>query len=113
MGFLQRFAGAAVHLWGQTQRSPQWGALRDRWIKTSPICAGCGGKKLLEAHHIQPFHVKPELELSEQNLLTLCRECHFQIGHLRDWSVFNPQVIADSAVYRVRFAEARRASPVE
>jgi len=111
MGFFQRLAGEVVQLWGQTQRSPHWGAVRDRWVKTNPICAGCASRKTLEVHHIEPFYLRPELELSEQNLLTLCRECHFQIGHLRDWSVFNPQVIADSAVYRLRFTDARRANP--
>jgi len=107
MSFLNRILGSAIQIWGQTQRSPQWGAVRDHWVKSNPCCAGCGAIFKLEAHHIVPFHVERELELSEQNLVTLCRECHFQIGHMRDWSLFNPQVIADAAVYKNRYNEAR------
>jgi hypothetical protein len=48
-----------------------------------------------------PFHVRPDLELDEWNLITLCREHHFRIGHDPDgpwrpkkpsWSASNPLV---------------------
>lgn len=75
---------------GDAGRSPQWSAVRDRFIKANPRCAACGSAKRLEAHHVLPFHVHPELELSPANLVPLCRPCHLSIGHGYDWSAWRP-----------------------
>jgi hypothetical protein len=54
-------------------------------------------------HHIRPFHLHPELELEQDNLITLCEkrahDCHFQVGHFMNWSWFNPDVRVDAADY--------------
>lgn len=62
----------------------------------------CGNEKNLEVHHIQPFHLQPELELDQSNLITLCEaigaDCHLRQGHLGNWKGCNPnirQVCAD------------------
>jgi hypothetical protein len=95
------------HAWGQTRRSPAWGPLRDRFVAENPFCAGCSKQTYLEVHHIQPFHVRPDLECDEFNLIVLCRDCHYTFGHLRDWRLSNTHVIEDAAVYRRRYTEAR------
>jgi hypothetical protein len=77
-------------------RSPHWGKLRDSFIKTHPTCAACGQKKLLQLHHIVPFHFDPKLELEPTNLIVLCMgklECHLVIGHGGDYKDYNPMVV--------------------
>jgi 5-methylcytosine-specific restriction endonuclease McrA len=39
-------------------------------------CQHCGSEEHLEAHHIKPFSVAPELMYVVENGLTLCAECH-------------------------------------
>jgi len=88
-------------------RSPHWPAVRAAHLKVQPACAYCGGVVQLEVHHIQPFHLFPELELDSENLLTLCEasavlagaNCHLVIGHFGNWHRFNPAVVADAARY--------------
>jgi 5-methylcytosine-specific restriction endonuclease McrA len=44
-------------------------------------CQKCHRKfpeKELEAHHIKPFSVAPELQFDVKNGLTLCHDCHIQ-----------------------------------
>jgi 5-methylcytosine-specific restriction enzyme A len=52
---------------------------------------------------MRPFHVHPELELDDANLITLCEkpghDCHFVFGHFHDWKRWNPDVVADVAHY--------------
>lgn len=52
---------------------------------------------------MQPFHLHPELELDQSNLITLCEkpghDCHFTFGHFHNWALFNPDVIADTGHY--------------
>lgn len=66
-----------------------------------PFCAVCGGKVKLTVHHIRPFHLHPDLELSHENLVTLCEapghNCHLIWGHLLNYRSFNVDVITDSA----------------
>jgi 5-methylcytosine-specific restriction endonuclease McrA len=45
------------------------------------ICQKCHRKlppRELEAHHIKPFSVAPELQFDVKNGLTLCHDCHVQ-----------------------------------
>lgn len=82
-------------------RSSRWPKVRSEFVRLHPVCAACGGGKELNVHHIEPFHRNPELELDPDNLITLCREHHFFVGHDPDgpwcparpnWSLFNPRV---------------------
>lgn len=88
------------------KRSPQWDRLRDRVVRDAGECQACNAKKGLEAHHKTPVHVWPEGELIEDNLIVLCRDCHFTFGHLRDWSSWNVDVEKDCQEYRKK-VEAR------
>jgi hypothetical protein len=62
-------------------------------------------------HHIAPFHLEPDLELEESNLITLCEkpghDCHFVFGHFHDWYDFNPSVREDVAAYFGKQQQAR------
>jgi hypothetical protein len=84
------------------KRSPQWEKVRNIYLKAHPFCAVCKATTKLEAHHIKPFHLYPELELDPNNLITLCETsnngliCHLLIGHLGNYKSFNENVIADA-----------------
>lgn len=86
-------------------RSPGWKKVRDAAVKANPECAACGRKENLEAHHCEPFHKRPELELDPANLIVLCRDCHGLLGHLRSWKSWNTTVREDAAMLRKRIKE--------
>lgn len=76
------------------ERSPRWSHVRDEHLKTNNVCRACNGTRLLQVHHVKPFHEHPELELDPTNLITLCtwQLCHLKIGHGGDFGFFNPKV---------------------
>jgi 5-methylcytosine-specific restriction enzyme A len=90
-------------------RSNKWPKVRAAHLRDYPTCAVCGRKELLNVHHIQPFHLYPELELDPFNLLTLCEgattNCHFRWGHLDDWSSWNPFVRTDAALWLAKIRQ--------
>jgi hypothetical protein len=51
-----------------------------RWrrlvIKRDGKCIECGSKEKLEAHHIVPWLIAPELRTDIQNGEALCQKCH-------------------------------------
>jgi len=81
-------------------RSPRWETVRKRHLKSFPACAACGCEQQLQVHHIKPFHLYPELELENSNLITLCEnkgyQCHLNVGHLGSWKKENPNVVQDA-----------------
>lgn len=85
-------------------RASEWVYVRNEFVRRHPRCEACGSGYQLNVHHIKPFHLYPELELDEGNLITLCREHHFRIGHDPDgkgpakpnWSASNPNVKQDA-----------------
>ncbi len=89
-------------------RASEWVYVRNQFVRRHPRCEACGGSYNLNVHHIKPFHLYPELELDEGNLITLCREHHFRIGHDPDgkgpakpnWSASNPNVRSDAESMR-------------
>lgn len=91
------------------KRSSKWAAFRRQFLK-GKVCALCGGTQKLEAHHILPFHLHPELELDEKNLLPLCEgnsyiNCHLFAGHLGNFKGFNPEACHDSDVWQMKLQE--------
>jgi len=87
------------------RRASGWPKFRKAFISNHPECLICGREKKVEAHHIVPFHLAPDLELDPENLLALCRRCHLFVGHLGAWERFNPSARADSYYWRARFEQ--------
>lgn len=88
------------------KRSTKWPYLRRKWLKLHPLCAFCSSKVSIQVHHIIPVHVSPELELNENNLMSLCesskRQCHFIFGHLYDWLNYNKDIKLDVVVWSAK-----------
>ena len=85
-------------------RSSRWPAVRKAFMAKNPLCAVCGTKGSLlkpnEAHHCIPYSVNPDLELDPKNLIVLCRDHHFFVGHLMNFKSFNRDVAADATIWR-------------
>ena len=77
-------------------RSKEWNLVRKNHLAWCPGCAACNSRDKLEVHHIVPFAVDPNLELCTTNLITLCAHCHLVIGHLRDYKIYNDNVVKDA-----------------
>ena len=76
-------------------RSSEWPKVRRAHLEANPTCAACGKKKLIQVHHVDPFHLDPKKELDPGNLISLCMgkfECHVKIGHSGDFHGYNPLV---------------------
>lgn len=85
-------------------RSSQWRSVRDNFVKKNSSCACCGSKKMLNVHHIRPFHKEPKLELDESNLITLCEgglgmNCHLWVGHAGRWDCWAEDVVETAAMF--------------
>ena len=95
-------------------RSHLWPEVEKAHRAKFPDCACCASGTNLQApvqvHHIIPFHFcillgRPDLELDQRNLLTLCEadrlhtapDHHLLVGHFRDWQSFNYSVATDAA----------------
>lgn len=85
------------------KRDSRWRLVRAAYLVIHPCCEVCGGTEQLEVHHCLPFHIKPELELDPENLITLCskpgRECHLRFGHLDSFRSYNPEVKRDAVLW--------------
>lgn len=87
---------------GAPARSPRWPACRRFHLASEGWCRQCGGSLNLEVHHIVPYHLHPELELVDSNLITLCErighQCHLRRGHLGNWKSYNPNIRAEATM---------------
>lgn len=90
---------------GGMPRSSRWPEVEKAHLAEEPLCVACGGHENLQVHHIIPFHFcillgRPELELTDGNLITLCetpgRNHHLLIGHLDDWASANLNARVDA-----------------
>ena len=97
-------------------RSPEWDKVRDEAVEKAGKCAACGSVNKLQVHHIAPFHLHPELELDENNLIVLCmdeEECHLKIGHGGSFKSYNPSVVDSAVAFLAEKSEAGRKLIVE
>lgn len=94
-------------------RSDRWPHVEKAHLAAHPTCACCHpGTNVgagLQVHHIFPFHYaialgRPDLELDDRNLITLCEteagkpgpNHHLLIGHLDDFKSSNLTVVLDA-----------------
>jgi len=93
------------------ERSSEWEDVRNAWVAANPVCAVCGGTKKLQVHHLAPFHLAPELELDQNNLITLCTRkkyginCHLLIGHLGNFRRVNKDCEEDAKVWCAKLSK--------
>lgn len=88
------------------KRASGWSKVRKKHLKKQPVCAACGNSRRLQVHHIKPVHKHPELELDENNLITLCASpCHLIFGHLKNWKSWNTEVVEDCEKYLTKLKE--------
>jgi hypothetical protein len=110
MSLVRHLTNKAKHaLRAPSARSPQWQHVRGEFLKANPKCIACGLTDNLEAHHVVPFHLRPEWELEPLNLIPLCmgrdRWCHLLVGHGDNFRMFNPNAVVDAAdLYAARRA---------
>ena len=71
---------------------PGWRKLRNAFLKENPRCAACGWDKKLEAHHVVPAHIDSSRVLDWNNLIALCRPCHFAYAHRLDFRIYDPAI---------------------
>jgi 5-methylcytosine-specific restriction endonuclease McrA len=80
-------------------RSSRWRKVRNAHLLKNPNCAICGSDENLTVHHLKSFSQYPELELSVDNLITLCENknlnCHFVFGHHMRWTNLNDTLLSD------------------
>lgn len=91
-------------------RSSAWRKVSREFKAKHPHCAACDPQKkidVVQAHHIFPFHYcvalgRPDLELDERNLITLCWEedgdynHHLILGHLDDFHSSNLEIMVSA-----------------
>ncbi len=95
------------------KRSPKWRKVRKVFITNNPTCFVCGSKKKVEVHHKVPFHIAPDMELNEGNLVSLCENkkyglnCHLLLGHYGNYKKFNPNIDNDTIIWRNNIGACR------
>ena len=95
------------HIVKRSSRSSGWSKVRSEFIDVFNCCAVCGKERGLEVHHIRDFSTDPELEMSWDNLLTLCRGHHLLFGHLNYWASINPSVVLDASLWNNKIRDRR------
>lgn len=83
------------HVTTGKKRSSQWRKVEKKFLDDNCFCEACGSHNNLQVHHIEPFHLYPELELDPNNLITLCmdtHECHFRLAHGGNFRKFCPEI---------------------
>ena len=56
-------------------------------------CSWCHRTQNLNRHHVIPQSADPSLTHVYTNIIVLCRDCHFVLGHRCNWKHFNPDVM--------------------
>lgn len=85
-------------------RSWRWPARSREKLAANPLCEVCG-RKATAVHHILPFWKFRHLELAWDNLASVCRWCHYSVGHGCDpkWKAYNPKFAELAAALRAAY----------
>lgn len=106
---LLKIGDYAPHRTCGVPRSPLWAQTkRIYWQTHEKVCSVHGGTKNIQLHHKHPFHVHPELENDQNNLIAVCEEpgwnCHLKFAHLGNFRTkWNPNIEEDAALWLPRF----------
>lgn len=118
----------AIRTVGRT-RSPEWPKVEKAHLAKNPHCVCCApGTNMdagLQVHHKFPFNYcialgRPDLELDDRNLITLCEDehgkpgqnHHLLCGHLDSFQSSNLEVVEDATVmFHGMTAEQIKADP--
>jgi hypothetical protein len=78
-------------------RSHLWTERAKIHLTVQSSCLVCGTKENLNVHHKYPYSYiiglgRPDLELDERNLFTLCEPHHLIVGHLDWFESYNPKL---------------------
>lgn len=96
------------HILEQRERAGAWRRVRAAHLKKHSACAVCGRTANLTVHHIFPINIAPELELAENNLITLCESpCHFVFGHFFSYHCYNKDVRQMARRFRAKMLSRR------
>jgi len=88
-------------------RNPSTTRAKNKYREKHSSCESCGVKNNIvngnrnDVHHILPVHIRPDLASDPDNLITLCRMCHFMHGHRGSWYKFNPQIRRAAAELKI------------
>lgn len=88
----------------------EWEEFERKYWKKHPeekYCHICGEKKHVELHHIVPRHVDQSKIFDEDNLIPLCRACHFRWGHLCNYETYNPNIKEDAQTLQKLFVKRK------
>ena len=70
-----------------------WQRCRRAFLKkVGKVCVCCDSRKKIQVHHKLPRHIRPDLAVDPTNLIALCSDCHFHIGHLNSYFTYNAAV---------------------
>jgi hypothetical protein len=89
-------------------RANAWRSVRKAHLQKYPTCEVCGRANKVIVHHIFPVDIAPELELTENNLITLCETpCHFMFGHFFSYHCYNKDVRQMARSFRAKMLVRR------
>ena len=73
----QFFNGRTKSEFTEMYAMPEWRKIQTAQLRNNPQCAMCGAKAT-EVHHIIPHRGDMELFLNQDNLVSLCHDCHLK-----------------------------------
>ena len=90
-----------ISIVGFIARNPKYSAsnIRSLWAvrkamkqhkASNPKCESCNRTKYLHTHHIEPVHINALRADDQSNMQTLCKDCHWTIGHACNWYSYVP-----------------------
>lgn len=79
----------------------KWRELKKEALKRDKFnCFFCKINKNLIAHHLIPVYVCKEARHDLENLVIVCRKCHFEHAHKKDWHDINQDMISDNLLHK-------------
>jgi hypothetical protein len=71
--------------WQGVRGSPEYRGALEAYRAAEPRCEWCGAARGVEVHHELPVRGWPDRAADTNNMVSLCRRCHFVVGHACGW----------------------------